>query len=354
MKRLTPIVVVVAVLAAAHLPAARRVEVLASVGGLPPHLAGLYREAAAFQQARSGQYFVFDRRGHAVFGVDRDMKTTWKLVDIGSEPGRVLDPTSFDLDHSGNFAIADAPGVRERVQIFGSGGGQIGGFTLPGRAAARVTIGDVVVSGASSLQFLGRSVLMSQPETGALMTEYALAGTPVRTIGALRPTGHERETDLHLALNSGFPLANPRGGFYYVFQAGVPLFRKYSQAGALVFERHIEGMEIDAAIAALPAVWPRRQAGGERDLPLVVSNVRAAAVDGMGNVWIVLATGVTYVYDADGEKARVVRFSAAGPLMPTSLFFSGSGRLLVTPGCYEFDPGAPAAAAPPPRRRPEA
>jgi hypothetical protein len=29
---------------------------------------------------------------------------------------------------------------------------------------------------------------------------------------------------------------------------------------------------------------------------------------------------------------------AAGTIRPTSLFFTPDGRLLVTPGCYEFRP----------------
>ncbi len=321
---------------AAVVPAAQRVENLQSVGGLPPHLVGMYREAAAFQQARTGQYFVFDRRAHAIFGVDREMTTTWKLVEIGQEPGRLLDPTAFALEPGGNFAVADAPGGRERIQIFAAGGSQIGGFTLPGRSQPRVTLGDQVISGASSLQFFGRSLLMSQPETGGLMTEYALNGDPLRSIGLLRRTGHENESDLHLALNSGFPVVIPSGGFYYVFHAGVPLFRRYDPSGRLVFERHIEGPEVDPYVASIPTSWPTRKVGTGRELPLVVSNIRTAEVDPGGNLWVVLASGLTYVYNGDGEKIRVVRFTAAGPLNPTSLFFASPTRLLATPGCYEF------------------
>ncbi len=66
--------------------------------------------------------------------------------------------------------------------------------------------------------------------------------------------------------------------------------------------------------------------------------VRAAAVDGAGRLWISLAVPYTYVYDAQGDKVRTVQFSAAGVISPTSLFFTRDGRLLVTPGCYEFDP----------------
>lgn len=304
-------------------------------GGLPPDLVGVYREPAAFQQLASGQYLIFDRRAHAVFGVDAAMTTTWKLVDIGQEPGRLLDPTAFDSDRTGSFVVADAPGRVERVQVFAPGGRRLGGFSLPGRAVPRVTIGSVVLSGVGSLQYTTRSILMSQPETGWLMTEFGLGGTPTRSVGVLRPTGHEGDRPVHLALNAGLPLANPAGGFYFVFLAGVPMFRKYDASGRLLFERHIEGPELDATIQGLPTVWPTRIADGDR-VPLVVPTVRAAAVDASGQLWVALLVPYTYVYDGDGEKVRVVQFRGAGVIQPTSLSFAGPDRLLVTPGCYEF------------------
>jgi hypothetical protein len=328
---------------------AMRVEVLSSVGGLPAEIVGVYREPAVFLQVASGQYFVFDRRAHAVFGVDGEKTTTWKLVDIGQEPGRVLDPSAFDAEPGGSFVVADAPGGRERIQVFTSSGRQLGGFTLPGRSSPRITLDNIVLSGIGSLQYTGTSLLMSQPETGALMTEFGLGGTPTRSIGALRKTGHEADADVHLALNAGLPLVNPRGGFYYVFQAGIPAFRKYDREGRLLLERHIEGIELDRVIASLPTVWPRRPGEGrERDLPLVTPTVRAAAVDAQGQLWVALVQPYTYVFDADGNKVRVVQFRGAGVISPSSLFFTASGRLLATPGCYEFSPGAPAPRAPAP------
>ena len=339
-KRRIPFLIASLLLIFLPVRAAMLVEVLSSIGGLPPEIVGVYREAAVFQQVSSGQYLVFDRRAHAVFGVDAGKTTTWKLVDIGQEPGRVLDPSAFDAEPGGSFVVADAPGGRERVQVFTSSGRQLGGFTLPGRSAPRITLDNVVLSGTGSLQYTGTSLLMSQPETGALMTEFALGGTPTRSIGVLRRTGHEADEDLHLALNAGLPIVNPRGGFYYVFQAGIPMFRKYDGQGRLLFERHIEGLELDPSIAALPTVWPRRPGGGrERDVPLVTPMVRAAAADAQGNLWIALVQPYTYVYDADGNKVRVVQFKGAGVVSPSSLFFTAAGRLLVTPGCFEFAPG---------------
>jgi hypothetical protein len=115
------------------------------------------------------------------------------------------------------------------------------------------------------------------------------------------------------------------------------VFRKYDAAGKLLFQRHIEGREIDDLIAAQPTTWPTRRVE-DREEPFVQPIVRTAAVDAQGQLWISLVVPFTYVYDADGDKTRTVQFSATGILSPTSLFFTGGGRILVTPGCYEYDP----------------
>ena len=75
-------------------------------------------------------------------------------------------------------------------------------------------------------------------------------------------------------------------------------------------------------------------------MPAVPPIVRAAAVDPLGNLWIALTTGIVYVYSADGDKIRSLQLRGVGRLSPTSLFFAGASRLLVTPGCYIFDVSA--------------
>ena len=71
------------------------VEVLRSIGGLPPHIAGLFEEPLGFQQTPGGPYYVFDRRGHSVHTVDEGGTSVRTLVDIGAEEGRLLDPSAF-------------------------------------------------------------------------------------------------------------------------------------------------------------------------------------------------------------------------------------------------------------------
>jgi hypothetical protein len=334
-----PFSIAVAIAAAMVALEARSPEILQSAGAVPAHVAGRFRNAIGYQQSSSGQFFVFDRRAHTVFGMDAEQASSWEIVQIGAESGRIIDPTAFAVAPDGTFAVADAPNGRERIQIFSPVGFRNGGFLLPGRLRPRVVLEQAVLSGIGSLQFNGRSILMSEPETGALFAEFDLSGGVTRTIGNLRQTGREDDRDVHLALNSGIPLADPTGGFFFVFQTGEPAFRKYDRDGRLLFERHVEGREVDPVVANLPTTWPKRRT--EDDLPLVLPTVRAAAVDRAGRLWISFVIPYTYVYDRDGDKVRTVQFRAAGIVSPNSLFFAKNGRLLVTPGLYEFDPAMP-------------
>ena len=312
------------------------VEILKSVNALAPHVVGLFRDPIGFKQTANGDYYVFDRRGHTVYLVGASGADARKLVQIGAEEGRLIEPSAFDVAVNGSFAVADAPNSRERVQIFDAAGVRTGGFILPGRGASRVVLGSLALNGVGTLAFNGRTLLMSHPESGWLMTEYALDGSPLRSIGQLRTTGHETDRDLHLAWNSGIPIADPKGGFFFVFMAGEPAFRKYDDKGTLIYERRVQGREIDPLVAAIPDRWPRRNAG---ELPLVAPMVRTAAVDRSGRLWISFVLPFSYVYDSGGEKIRTVQFRGAGVVSPSSLWFDEKGRVLVTPGCYEFDPG---------------
>jgi hypothetical protein len=317
--------------------AAVHVEVLRSVAALPPHIVGAFEDPIDFQHAKSGAYYVFDRRGHTVYIVDEARTASLKAIEIGQEDGRVIQPIGFDLSLDGRFVVADVPRTQQRVQTFDAAGKLLTGFFLPGTPAARVILGNVMLNGAGSVQFSGEMLLISHPESGWLFTEYTPGGSAFRSVGRLRPTGFEDDRDVHMAMNAGLPLVDPTGGYFYVFIAGKPMFRKYDAHGTLVFERHIEGTEIDAILDSQPMRWPKRRVQ-DREVPLVTPVVRAAEVDPRGNLWISMIVPFTYVYDAAGDKTRTVQFSAAGIISPSSLSFGRDGHLLVTPGCYEFDP----------------
>jgi len=315
-------------------PAAGPVEILDATGGLPAHIAGRFTDPVAFAETSDGEYLVLDRRKHTVYGVDRAKTRLRTIIEVGVESGKVLQPAALSLDASDLFAVADAPGGLERIQYFTLKGTWVGGFYLPTRVAPRLVLGPLVLNGVGSLQFTGQTFLINRPEQGAVIDELNHQGHVVRRVGVLRPTGHEADREVHVALNIGVPLRDPRGGYYVVFLTGRPMFRKYDAAGELVFERHIEGVELDAAVGALPTVWPPRADASH--LPLMAPLVRTAAVDPEGRLWVSLMEPYTYVYDRRGDKTRTIQFRGARVLAASSLFFAGPDRLLVTPGCYEF------------------
>ena len=309
------------------------VEERRATGSLPAHVAAAFDEMAACTLSATGEYVIFDRRAHAVYTIPKGAEVPKRIVQIGSETGRIIRPTAFNSAPDGTFVVADAPGDQQRVQFFTATGTTLGGFTMPGRGVPQITLGDLLLSGLGTLEYTGQTVLISQPELGSLIVEYLPTGTPLRTFGELRQTGQEKDPQVHHALNVGITLLNPKGGYYFVFLSGVPMFRKYDPAGKLVFERHIEGLELDPYVGKLPTTWPRRRG----EIPIVPATVRTAAVDPDGNLWISLAAQYTYVYDTAGDKRRTFQFRGAGIVSPTSFFFTRDRRVLVTPGCYAFD-----------------
>jgi hypothetical protein len=318
-------------------PGATSVDVLEATGGLPARLVGTFEDPVGFAQATTGDYFVLDRRAHTVYAVDAARTSVRKILQVGFEEGRVLRPAVLALSRDDVLAVGDAPGGLERIQYFDLDGRFLGGFYLNTRKAltAWLTAGPLVLSGVGSMSFTGKTFLVNRPGSGALISEYETDGTVNHQIGVPRATGHEDDPELPTLLNLGLPLADPAGGYYFIFQTGVPMFRKYDASGRLVFERHIEGVELDGLIQTLPTTWPRRESGSGLH-PVVSPLIRTAAVDPYGRLWVSLTVPFTYVYDANGEKVSVVQFHAAGTVSPESLFFSPRGTLLVTPGCYEF------------------
>jgi DNA-binding beta-propeller fold protein YncE len=313
------------------------VDTLRSTGGIPPFLVGEFEDAAGFAFRPDGTALVFDRRRHRVYAIDAARTTVTPIVEIGSETGRVLRPTAFDVADTGDFIVADAPGRQPRVSIFEASGRALNTFTVPARESPRVTADNLVLDGIAAARYTGTTVLLNQPERGVLVAEYSVTGAVQRQYGVLRRTGFETDPDVHLAFNAALPIPAPDGGVYVVFLAGPPAFRKYTAGGTLEFERVIQGREIDAVTMRMPTQWPRRRVD-DVSYPLVLPSVRSAAVDRAGRLWVAMPTSHVYVFDRDGEKMRTLQLVGAGPLTPTSMWFARDGRLLVTPGLYEFTP----------------
>src|SRR5690606_6799145 len=114
---LRPSIFAVVALLVASVAAAIVPDVLQPLRSVPPQIAGRFRDARGFQQSSTGQYYVFDRRAHMVYGVDERFEGHWDIVQIGAEPGRLLDPTALAVAPDGTFVVADAPASRARIQV---------------------------------------------------------------------------------------------------------------------------------------------------------------------------------------------------------------------------------------------
>ena len=313
------------------------VETLRSVTAVPPHIVGALAEPAAFAAIPNGELVVFDRRGHTLVAVDREMRAARPIVQIGGEPGRILQPFGFDVDSQGLLIVGDAPDRQERVQVFTATGSRLAGFWLPHRDEPRIQFEGIALNGVSSLHATPRqTVLLSMPHTGALFAEYDYDGGEVRTIGRLRATPHDDDARVRLALNSGLPLAIPSGGYYFVFQTGEPRFRRYDAMGRLMYERVIQGRELDQWIARSRRRGRRPRRVTRNRCRWCRSSCATPPSIAQESLWISLSVPFTYVYDASGEKRRTVQFRGAGEIRPSHLSFAADGRLLVTPGCYIF------------------
>jgi len=200
------------------------VEVIRSMGGLPAHIAASFDEPIGFVQASSGEFLVLDRRAHTVFIVDAKKTAATKLLQIGLESGRILGPGVLALGPNDLFAIADAPGKAERIQLFSLKGTWSGGFYLETRVAERIVVGPIVLNGVGSMHYTGTSFLVNQPESGALISELNAQGHVVRRIGTLRATGHESDTDLRLARYFGMS-----EGFFLRLQTDYELMARRRQ-----------------------------------------------------------------------------------------------------------------------------
>ncbi len=323
-----------AVVAVTVTTAQHRVDVLEPVFALPAHVFARFQQPATIVVTSTGDYLVLDRRAHTVFRLDTSGRVVTPIRGIGHEPGRVLRPMAIALSDDDILAVLDAPNNFQRLQYFAPDGMRIGGFYLPLLGTQSLVIGDQVVAGAGAMAFNGRTFWFNAPAWGALMSEIDTAGGVMRHVGQLRATGHEDNRVLHEALNTGTPVVDPTGGVFFVFQTGRPMLRKYDATGRLLFERHIEGPELDPIIARLPDRWATPDDGSR---PLPAPLVRTAAADRSGRLWVALQTGHVYVYDPVGEKVRTLVFGGPSRDLTSSLFFTPGGRVLTGPAGYEFD-----------------
>ena len=162
---------------------------------------------------------------------------------------------------------------------------------------------------------------MSQPETGALITEYTLAGGVDRTFGALRAHRPRRRPRAAPGAEQRHPARRSDAA------ASSSSSRPASRCSGNTTRRHSwssngtsQGREIDAVVANLPTTLADAQDRRRRDAARAARRSARRRSIATGNLWVAFVVPYTYVFDATATRSARVQFRGAGILAPTSLF----------------------------------
>ena len=269
--------------------------------------------------SHGGLYVVSERTRNSLLVINERSEIVREISGIGSAPGRLFRPGHLDVSADGAVYVQD--GGNERVQSFDLEGRYLGGFTTT------TFIG--FAAGAGGEVFLG------QPERGRLVTVYSRDGQVLRSFGALKklsevygPGLPEDDEKWRNAINRVKLTSTEDGGVLVSFMLA-PFIQKYTREGELVFERRLEGPEVDR----LTELVLSPESGGNLTIstdgfPEHVMSLEAVSLPG-GEINVLLTDGSVYVADAEGRKVRVLRPKAEGSLTPDMVGLSPGGETVV-------------------------
>lgn len=269
------------------------------------------------------KYFLTDIEGNRLLVINRNMEVERNFGRIGSGPGRLFHPGYLDVGGDGTVFVED--GGNERIVKFDQSGHYTGEFRVNAFQGMAVDTQD--------------HLYLGQPEEGSLITVYSSAGTRLRSFGQLKKYSeiygesfHDKDSSYNVALNR-VRLATDKDGYLYVSFMITPLIQKYAPDGTLMFERRLEGPEIDRL---MDAIQKRRYIATKSD----GVDVRIIALDPVidpanGNIMVPLVDGSIYVTDREGNKVSLLRPAWAnrgdGTFRPFVAGLGANGEFMATP-----------------------
>lgn len=269
--------------------------------------------------SHQGLYVVSERTRNSVLVIDGQSSVRKVIGGIGSGPGRLFRPGQLDVASDGVIYVQD--GGNDRIQSFDFEGRFLGGF--------QTTQYMGFAAGA------GGEVYLGQPERGALVTVYSREGRVLRSFGKTKRLSEvygaeyaARDEQFRDAINR-VRLTVDEDGSILVSFALAPILQKYTRQGELVFERQLEGPELDALKQEVLA-----DAGGGHlvmsldGFPERLMSLEAVALPG-GEINVVLIDGSIYVADAEGRKVGIIRPRARQKFTPEMAGISPAGELML-------------------------
>lgn len=266
-----------------------------------------------------GLYVVSDRTRNSLLVINDRSEIQKEIAGIGSAPGRLFRPGYLDVASDGIIYVQD--GGNERIQSFDLEGRYLGGFaTTPFMGFA---------AGAGGEVFLG------QPEKGRLVTVYSRDGKVLRSFGSLKKFSEvygsgsaDDDEKWRNAINRVKISVEPDGSVLVSFMMA-PLIQKYTREGVLVFERRLEGPEVDRLTqSALTTEGGGNLTMSMDGFPEHVMALEAVSLPG-DEIDVALTDGSVYVADAEGRKVDVLHPHASNRFTPEMVGLSPAGEMVV-------------------------
>jgi len=244
---------------------------------------------------------------------------TWKFVrqisEIGQGPGELFDPYDAAVDRAGNVYVVDA---KQRVQRFSAEGKFFGGFKYKGECLA------IAVNGR------GES-LLSQPESGSLVSVYGPNGDYRRSFGSLKTGGTGRSG---VVANRVHMFVNRRDDVYVSFDH-LGVLQKYDASGRLQWEEPIPG---EQAQKLRNIFWSDATDKSKYGMVLTTSYSSFPAFlvsfslfldESRNRLYVPLNDGSIYVADARGKPVQFLKQPGSTDFY-NSIAVDTRGSLIVT------------------------
>lgn len=269
-------------------------------------IGGTYRLVQAFSDqvvswpssivsSSSGDLFVLDNMNHRVL-VFREGRFLRQIGQIGQGEGDLHQPVAMCIDKNDRLYIVDQE--NKRIQIFLSDGSPYGRFQAD------------TETNTITVDSLGE-ILINNPNSGDLVTVYSAQGRKVRTMGELAPVslgypGHARDEDLKPFLGRAYLLADESG--IYIVHFFMPLVRKITENGELLWERRLEGKPVEELARTFWGEPGSRPAKSVRSLDhrQFTNIIACAAIAEDGRLLVVLADGTLLALAPDGTPVAQV------------------------------------------------
>lgn len=294
-------------------------EAPSSLRGTPVSLEEMFRSVSlsVYDVTSFGsRYYISDARANRVLVVNDKMQAEKSIGRIGSGPGELIHPGNIGVAGDGTLFVHD--GGNERIERFSVNGDYLGEFP----------VGTYEGFGVSN----AKEIYLGQPENGSLVTVYSETGERLRSFGKLKKFSevygrqYADKDELYRVAVNRVRLFVDRAGNVYVSFMLAPIIQKYDSTGALLFERRLEGEEIDDLTDILLNNTHFKYLSTSKDgLEARFITLDPVVEPATGNIYVLLPSGLIYVADSEGRKLSLLRPQLPNASIGLQPFVAGVG-----------------------------